>query len=195
MDIDIDLPTSFSFDKLFPEWTKASIFDKEKQILKPHPCGVYPQRISRDPVTNLSAIPYDTAEDEFGFIKIDFLHLSIYDFFSSREEIKELLEIEPEWNLLKVPSVVAKLFQLSKHYETVSKIKPKTIEELADVLALIRPGKKDLIGLYLKDRESCRKILYSKTSDDEYSFKKSHSISYAMVIQLKIHLISAGIIV
>lgn len=190
-DIDIDLQTSFRPETLFPEWVKACIFDMKTQTIKPHPCGVYPQNIPKDPVTGLCAIPYDAAE-KIGYTKLDFLHLSIYDYFQSREEILELMEKEPDWNLLLSPSVVSKLFQLSNHFETVSKIKPRSTEELADVLALIRPGKKSLIGLYLKDRDSCRRMLYAKGEGDEYSFKKSHAISYAFVIQLQLHLISLG---
>lgn len=191
MDIDIDLQTSFKPEAVFPEWVRASIFDAKNNTTKPHPCGVYPQRIPRDPITKLCAIPYDRAE-ELGYTKLDFLHLSIYDHFSSREEILELMELEPDWNLLLAPSVVTQLFQLSNHFETVSKIKPRSIEELADVLALIRPGKRSLIGLYSKDKESCRRMLYARDDSDEYSFKKSHAISYAMVIQLQLHLINLG---
>lgn len=190
-DIDIDLPTSFKPETVFPAWPRACVYDSSARSVKPHPCGVYPQKIAIDPTTKLSAIPYDLAE-ELGYIKLDFLHSSIYDYFSSRKEILELLELEPDWNLLLSPSVVSKLFQLSNHFETVSKIKPKSTEELADVLALIRPGKKSLIGLYTKDRDSCRRTLYAKSEGDEYSFKKSHAISYALVIQLQLHLISLG---
>ena len=190
-DIDIDLPTNFKPEKVFPNWVKAVVYDADNKSVKPHPCGVYPQKIARDPSTGLSAIPYNLAE-ELGYIKLDFLHLSIYDHFSSRKEILELLEMEPDWNLLLSPSIVSKLFQLANHFETVSKIKPRSTEELADVLALIRPGKKSLIGLYIKDKVACRRMLYAKSEGDEYSFKKSHAISYALVIQLQLHLISLG---
>jgi DNA polymerase III alpha subunit len=190
-DIDIDLPTSFKFEQIFPNWVKASIYDAAAKSFKPHPCGVYPQKIARDPSSKLCAIPYNIAE-ELGYIKLDFLHLAIYNYFSSREEIKALLDEEPDWNLMLAPSVVQKLFQLSNHFETVSKLKPKSTEDLADVLALIRPGKKSLIGLYLKDKESCRRLLYAKSENDEFSFKKSHAISYALVIQLQLHLINLG---
>lgn len=190
-DIDIDLPTSFKPESIFPTWSKASIYDANNQSVKPHPCGVYPQKMAKDPISRLAAIPYNIAE-ELGYIKLDFLHLAIYDKFSSRQEIVELLELEPDWTLMMAPSVVSKLFQLANHFETVSKIKPKSTEELADVIALIRPGKKSLIGLYLKDRESCRRLLYAKGDSEEFSFKKSHAISYALVIQLQLHLIGLG---
>lgn len=188
-DIDIDLQTSFDPKSLFP-WTKASIVKNED--LAPHPCGVYPQNIPVDPVTGLAAIPYKEAE-QLGFMKIDFLHLGVYDNFQSREEIEELLELEPDWNLLLIPSEQKKLFQLSNHGDILTEVKPKSIEELADVLALIRPGKKKLVKLYKAQRDACRRILYAK-DESGYSFKKSHAIAYSMVIVLQLHLISVGIL-
>ncbi len=160
--------------------------------LQPHPCGFHPQAIPQDPVTKLSAIPYEQAE-ELGYAKIDFLHLGVYDHFQSKDEIDQLLEIAPDWGLLTIPSEQKKLFQLSKHGEILTAVKPKSIEELADVLALIRPGKKQLVKLYNAQREATRRILYAK-DEKGYSFKKSHALAYAMVIVLQLHLISAGVI-
>jgi len=189
-DVDIDLPTSFKAEKLFPTFTKASMVKGEQ--LMPHSCGYYAQNIPQDIVTGLAAIPYQQAE-ELGYLKIDFLHLHVYNYFESREEIDLLLELEPDWGLLTVPSEQVKLFQLSKHGDILSAVKPKSIEELADVLALIRPGKKQLLKLYQAQRESTRRILYAK-DEQGYSFKKSHAICYAMVIVLQLHLISTGIL-
>lgn len=189
-DIDIDLPPSFDPLKVFPEWVKASMVQNE--VLRPHPCGVYPQTIPKDKVTGLAAIPYETAED-VGYFKLDFLHLSVYQHFESREEILQLLEIEPDWTLLQVPSVVEKLFQLSKHLELLRKVKPKSLEDIADALALIRPGKMELLPLYLNDKIKARGLLYQKGADG-YSFKRSHSLSYAMVVVLQLHLIDAKLL-
>lgn len=189
MDVDIDLQTSFKPKKIFP-WVRASIVKNEDLV--PHPCGVYPQNIPVDPITELAAIPYDKAE-QLGYYKIDFLHLNVYDHFNSREEIEQLLEVEPPWALMLVPDNQRKLFQLSKHGDVIDAVKPKSIEELADVLALIRPGKKNLVKLYLAQRDACRRILYAK-DETGYSFKKSHAIAYAMVIVLQLHLISVGVI-
>jgi DNA polymerase III alpha subunit len=190
-DIDIDFRTDFNPRSLFP-WTKASIVRNEE--LASHAGnsqgGMYPQRIPVDPVSRLSAIPYEDAE-KLGYFKIDFLHLGVYDHFESREEIDALLEVEPDWGLLLVPQEQKKLFQLAKHGEILNEVKPKSIEELADVCALIRPGKKQLVKLYNKQRESTRRILYVK-DENGYSFKKSHAVAYAMVIVLQLHLISAG---
>jgi len=187
-DVDIDTPTKFNARDIFP-WNKASIIKDEK--ITPHPCGFYPQNIPLDALSNLSAIPYEQAE-ELGYFKVDFLHLSIYDYFQSRDEIIELLKIEPNWNLLLDKNNVSKLFQLSKHYDLLIKLKPSCIEDLADAIALIRPGKYNLVPLYLKQKEVIKSILYEQS--DEFSFKRSHAIAYAHVIVLQLHLIDLGIL-
>jgi len=188
-DIDIDFPTSFKPEEVFP-WTRASRV--HNGYLVAHTVGVYPQNIPQDVVTKLSAIPYEEAE-ELGYTKVDMLHLSVYDYFQTREEITELLKLEPDWGLLLIPSEQQKLFQLSKHGEVLDEVKPKSIEELADVLALIRPGKRQLAKLYKVDRAGTRRILYAK-DESGYSFKKSHAIAYAMVIVLQLHLIATGVL-
>lgn len=143
-----------------------------------------------DPVTGLAAVPYDQAED-FGYLKVDFLHLSVYQHFKSRSEIEELVKKEPDWKLLLLPSVQEKLFQLSKHGEIISDLKPSSIMEIADIMALIRPGKRNYLGLYKKDRVMARRILYAK-DESGYSFKKSHALAYSYVVQLQLHLIEQG---
>ena len=190
MDIDIDVISSFSSKEIFPESVNASIFRDGK--LTQHPCGVYFQDIPKDPLTGLSAIPYNSAED-FGCFKIDFLHVHVYDNFKSREEIHELLKYEPDWDLLQIPSVVSKLFQLSKHYEIISQVKPRSVLEVADCLSLIRPGKRFMLKKYLENPIKIRKELY-KIDDGEFIFKKSHACSYALIIVLQLHLIKFGII-
>jgi DNA polymerase III alpha subunit len=163
------------------------------QLVK-HQVGVYFQDIPKDPITNLSAIPYKEAE-ELGFIKIDMLHLHVLDYFENKQEIRVLLRKEPDWKLLRDPEIVGQLFQIKKHFDLINKIKPKTIQELADAIALIRPGKRNLLDVYLKDRNTVRdKLLYIKPLDDSNYFKRSHAISYALVIVLQLHLVKNGIL-
>jgi DNA polymerase III alpha subunit len=187
MDVDIDVTPTFKPELLFP-WTRASVAREGK--LTPHPCGVYPQAIAIDPITKLSAIPYEVAE-ELGYLKIDFLHLNVYQHFTSRAEIEKLVHTEPDWTLLELPSNHEKLFQLANHGELLMKLKPRSVLELADVLALIRPGKKQLVPLYLKDNKVARALLWAR-NDDGYSFKKSHALGYAYVVILQLHLIEQG---
>ena len=96
-DIDIDCKTSFNPNTLFTKPVPPSMI--KKGMLSKHPCGQYFQNISKDPVTNLAAIPYEDAE-QFGYFKIDFLHLSHLDPFKDKQEIRDLIKKEPDWDLL-----------------------------------------------------------------------------------------------
>ena len=161
--------------------------------MSPHPCGLYFQNVPTDPLTGLSAIPYETAE-QLGCFKIDFLHIHVYDHFNSRDEIIELLKHDPDWELLKIPSVIQQLFQISKHFELLTQVKPRSIIELADFLALIRPQKRYLLKYYLEDRNQTREFLYKREPGSEgYAFKKAHAVAYALVIVLQLHLIKGGV--
>lgn len=190
MDIDIDCASNVDPTKIFPGSVRASIFKDGK--LTPHPCGVYFQDVPKDPITDLAAAPYELAED-LGCFKIDFLHLHVYDHFSSRDEIKELLKYDPDWDLLKIPSVVEQLFQLSKHFDIIQQIKPRSVIELADCLALIRPQKRFILKYYLQDPVRYRAELYKQEEGGGYGFKKAHAIAYALVVVLQLHLIQGGV--
>lgn len=188
MDIDVDVTPSFRPEKHFPSWVRACVLKDEK--LTAHPCGVYPQAMAKDPLTGLAAIPYEDAE-ELGYLKVDFLHLNVYQHFTTRKEIDDLLKVSPDWTLLQLPSTWPKLFQLSKHGELLADLKPQSILDLADIMALIRPGKKNLVGLYKKEKDACRRMLYAQ-DESGYTFKKSHALAYGYVVWLQLHLIAQG---
>lgn len=191
MDIDIDTPTAFDPASLFKEAIAASMV-RNGELVK-HPCGHYFQNISVDPETNLAAIPYEEAEN-LGYFKIDFLHLSILDFVESKQQLRTLIHKEPNWDLLCDKKVVSKLFQLHRHYDIISKIKPRSVNELADVIALIRPNKRHLLTDYLQDRVKVSPLLYRQKDDDKSSFKRSHAIAYALTVVLQLHLIEQNLL-
>jgi len=191
MDVDIDLKTDFDPLDYFPMAVRASMV-KDNDLAK-HPAGAYFQQIYKDKITGLAAIPYEEAE-ALGYFKIDFLHLSILNYFESKDEIRHLLKIEPDWSLLESAAVVGKLFQLHKHYDLVSQVKPKSVEEIADCIALIRPGKRKLMTSYLRNKKKTREFLYRREENEQYSFKKSHAIAYALTIVLQLHLIRGRIL-
>lgn len=188
MDIDVDTSPTFDPTVLFP-WARAAVVRDGSYTQ--HPCGVYPQTIPIDPITKLAAIPYDAAE-ELGYLKIDFLHLNVYQLFKDRAEIDDLLTKDPDWTLLQVPSNHFKLFQLSNHGELLLKLKPSSIEDMADVMALIRPGKRQLVPLYQKSKDLARPLIWKKDDQGGYAFKKSHALSYSYVLWLQLHLIEQG---
>jgi DNA polymerase III alpha subunit len=69
-------------------------------------------------------------------------------------------------------------------------MKPKTIEQLAAVLAMIRPAKRYLIG---QDWNKVLDEVWVKPAGDEYYFKKAHAVAYAHVIVVQMNLICEGI--
>jgi len=192
MDIDIDFKTNFDPLDYFKDAVRASRVENGE--LRKHPAGAYLQTIPKDPITELAAIPFKEAE-ELGYFKIDFLHISLLDDFESKEEIRALLKLEPDWSILDEQKNVEKLFQIGRQFDVVQKIKPKSIEDLCDVIAIFRPGKKHLLQHYNANKEFIRKELFKTPDDpDKYYFKKSHSLAYAMNIVLQMHLIKAGIL-
>lgn len=190
MDIDIDLKTNFKPQHHFEDVVIASRVHNGQLVN--HPCGAYFQNIPTDPVTSLAAIPYKEAE-ELGYFKVDFLHLGLLDYFENKTEIRSLLKKEPKWGLLLKSDVVEKLFQLNNSGDILRKLQPKSIQELADCIAIIRPGKMHLLDDYIADKESARKELY-KIEKKSYAYKKGHAIAYAMNVVLQLHLIDAGVL-
>lgn len=188
-DVDIDVSDTFDANKIFGTFTRAS--QLKNGDLVPHNVGYYFQQIPTDPWhPGISAIPYNWAEEQ-GFQKIDFLHLSFLDVFTDKEQLRKLAKKEPRWELLDHHINVTKLFHIGNHYDIVSRVRPRSIDDLADVVALIRPGKRNLLERYLSEKEYVRSFLYKKT--DQYYFKRSHAIGYAHVIVVQLHLLASGI--
>ena len=73
------------------------------------------------------------------------LNVNIYKNVKSEKELVELMIQEPDWDMLNDKTTVDKLFHLNGHFNIVSKLKPKSIEQLAAVLAIIRPAKRYLM--------------------------------------------------
>jgi hypothetical protein len=119
--------------------------------------------------------------------KIDCLNVNIYKEVKSEQELVELMIQEPDWDMLKDPKIVENLFHLNGHYNIVSKLEPKTIEQLAAVLAIIRPAKRQLM---YKDWIDITKEVWTKPTDGSYFFKKSHAVAYAQAIVVQMNLIS-----
>lgn len=183
MDIDIDVTKNFKPEQIFKIVRASNIVDNE---LKPHASGVYFQNMQKDPITNLAAIPYDESE-EFGYTKFDFLHLDMLSVFKSKEQMRELLEKEPNWKLLEDRNFVEnnKLFQLAKQFNVLYKVKPKSIVELADVLMLIRSNKIVLIDKYIRNKKAVRPELYTRRVAKD--LRRSHAVAYALLVVLHMH--------
>ncbi len=152
---------------------------------KKHNTGVYVTEIPHNPVDNISTIDYKEAEDR-GYFKIDFLNVSIYKDITSEEHLTRLMETEPVWELLQHEQFVNQLFHLNGHGAILKKTCPTSVEELAAVLAMIRPAKRHLIG---KSWTTIMKEVWTKPQNDEYYFKKAHAISYAVAVVVHMNLL------
>lgn len=186
MDIDIDTPTTFDPTEIFPNVVPASIINAGK--FKKHPAGVYFQQVPVEPTQKIAALPYNIAP-HFDIFKVDFLHLSLLDVFESKQQIRELMSKEPDWQMLQDEDVVAELFQLKNHFDVLHYIQPRSVQELADCVALIRPGKRHLMDQYKTNPERARKELYQQPLP-KGCFKKAHAIAYAFNIILQMHMFS-----
>ena len=80
--------------------------------------------------------------------------------------------------------IVEQLFHIGNHFEIIKQHPPKSVEQLAMILAMIRPGKRYLVG---NTWEVIEKEVWEKT--DDYFFKKSHAIGYALVIIVQLNLL------
>lgn len=181
---DIDIDTASTTDKSL-YGIPAMIYNVEQERISPHPSGVYLENVPVDQKTHLCSFDYKYG-DEKGFMKVDILHNSVYDSFKSKEEVLTASEGDIDWSILDDRNIVESLPHIAKHYETIQKVKPKSVEDLADVLALIRPGKISLLESYLKNKKQARRNLYKRPSTGMY-FKKSHAISYALMIKTLIY--------
>ena len=156
---------------------------------KKHNTGVYCTPIPYNPVNNLSNVDYKEAEDR-GYFKLDFLNVSIYKDVRDEEHLKTLMETEPLWDLLEQDDFSSLLFHVNGHGSILRQMKPKSILQLAAVLAMIRPAKRYLIG---KDWDSVMTEVWTKPEDGEYYFKKAHAVAYAMAVAVQMNLICESI--
>ena len=90
------------------------------------------------------------------------------------------------WELCKHQDIVEQLFDIYIHWEIVKQHTPTSVDQLAMILAMIRPGKRHLVGKTWQEIEA---NVWIKPSDDTYFFKKSHSYGYAIAIVAQLNLI------
>ena len=181
-DIDIDFINREQALKLFTH-TPASRLDNGK-IVK-HNTGVYLHEVPVDPISGLCAVPYDKADAE-GYFKIDFLNVGIYKGVRDEDHLVYLMNQEPLWDLLLDDEFTNNLFHVNGHGNILRQMKPDSIEKLAAVLAVIRPAKRSLIG---KEWSAVLADVWTKPTNNEYYFKKSHAIAYAHAIVVQMNLI------
>ena len=182
MDIDIDFLDREQALTLFKH-VRASRIDDNKLVK--HNTGVYLHEVPVNAVENLCAVPYEEAEEK-NYFKIDFLNVGIYKGVKDEAHLVQLMETEPLWDLLQDEEFIQNLFHVNGHGSILRQSKPESIEQLAAVLAMIRPAKRYLIG---KDWTTVMTEVWKKPENDEYFFKKSHATAYAVAVVVQMNLI------
>ena len=184
-DVDIDVVDRDKVLKLF-EHIPATIMKEDK--IEKHKTGVYFHKIPKNPITGHASLDYKKAEDR-GYFKIDCLNVSIYKDIKDEEQLVELMIKEPDWRILNEKCYVDELFHLNGHFNIVSKLKPQSIEQLAAVLAIIRPAKRHLLN---KSWDEIMKDVWVRPTAGSYFFKKSHAVAYAQAIVVQMNLMLIG---
>ena len=158
---------------------------KDNGTFKKHNTGVYCHSIPYNPLTDTASIDYKIAEDR-GYFKIDFLNVGVYRNVRDEAHLIKLMETEPLWDLLLEDDFTEKLFHVNGHGSILREMKPRSVEQLAAVLAVIRPAKRHLIG---KDWTTVMSEVWVKPQSDEYFFKHAHAVAYAAAIVVQMNLI------
>jgi hypothetical protein len=155
--------------------------------IKTHNSGVYITDIPLDPLNNCAALDFKEAEDR-GYFKIDLLNMSVYEQVRDEAHLLELTK-EPDWSLLQNREFVEKLVHISSHFDTMRKMPEPvdSIPRMAMLLAIIRPAKRHLIGKTWKDVAT---DIWTKPTNGDYFFKRSHAVSYAMLVGVHMNLIA-----
>lgn len=182
-DIDIDFyDRQLVLDKF--KHRKAMRIDNDRGIVS-HNTGVYFHEIPSWPDQNLATIEYKDAERR-GYFKIDFLNVNIYKGVRNEEHLIQLMTTEPLWDLLEQDDFTDLLFHINGYGNILRQMKPTTVEQLAILLALIRPAKRYLLG---KTWTEIGPEIWMKPENGEYYFKKSHATAYAVAIVVQMNLI------
>ena len=153
--------------------------------VRKHNSGVYVTNIPVDPINNCSAIDYREAEDR-GYFKIDFLNQSVYELIQDQTHYDRMLAQEPNWSLLLDKQFCEQVVHIGNYHDLVWDMRPDSIPRMAAFIAIIRPGKAHL-------QRQPWEIVFSSVWDGDdskgFTFKKSHSISYARLVALHINLL------
>ena len=184
-DIDIDFGDRTRALELL-KTTPASILRDGKLIR--HNTGVYATDIPVDPFMGVASIDYESAEDR-GYMKLDFLNVSLYTQIKSESHLLELMAQEPEWDRLYDPVFCEQLIHIGNHYKTLIKMPEacNSIPRMAMLLSVIRPAKRHLIG---KTWKEVAETVWESDPNGGYGFKKAHGVAYAHLVVVNMNLLS-----
>ena len=156
-----------------------------------HNSGVYVTDIPHDPINGCAAIDYEQAEQR-GYFKIDFLNMNVYKLVKSTEHYQEMLAAAPPWDRLWQDANWSKqLVHVGNYTDLLKNMRPTTIPQMAAFISIIRPGKAHLQNQSWKDVFA---TVWDGNDSQGYTFKKSHSLSYAMLVVLHMNLLNQDVV-
>lgn len=182
-DIDIDFADRTKILELIQHIPARQMHDG---TARRHNSGIYVTSIPFDPLNECAAIDYEEAEKR-GYFKIDFLNMSVYRGIQDPAHYRWLLEQPIPWQRLwEDPEWASQLVHVGNYTSLLSLMKPDSIPRMAAFISIIRPGK-----AHLQNRPWAEVFESVWDGDDSrgFVFKKSHSISYAMLVALHMRLI------
>ena len=183
-DIDIDFADRNQLLELIQHTPARQLHQGQ---VRRHNSGVYVTNIPQDPVNQCAAVDYKVAE-ELGYFKIDLLNMSVYQLITSPEHYATTVAQEPEWSRLWTDTEWTKqLVHVGNYTDLLKEMQPDSIPRMAAFISIIRPGKAHL------QRQPWNTVFETVWDGDEsqgYTFKKSHSISYAMLVALHMNLLT-----
>jgi len=183
-DIDIDLADRNQLLQLINAVPARQMHQGQ---VRRHNSGVYVTDIPYDPVHECASIDYEAAED-LGYFKIDLLNMSVYQLIKSSEHYKEMLDATPPWERLWTdPEWAKQLVHVGNYTELLKTMKPDSIPRMAAFIAIIRPGKAHLQN---KSWAEVFESVWDGNDTRGFVFKKSHSLSYAMLVTLHMNLLN-----
>jgi DNA polymerase III alpha subunit len=181
-DIDIDLANRDALLELI-DHTAAAIGTNSGA--RKHATGVYITDIPYDSSRNFASMDYDEAEKR-GYVKLDLLNVNLYNEIKSEEHLIEMMR-EPDWSVLSDRKTVEQIIHINKHYDTMCKMPEPvdSIPRMAMMIAVIRPGKRHLIG---KTWSEVAQTIWLP-SEEGFVFKKAHAIAYGhlVVVSMNLH--------
>jgi len=152
-----------------------------------HNSGVYVTDIPTDPINGCAAIDYEQAEKR-GYFKIDLLNMSVYQLVKSSAHYQEMLAATPPWDRLWQDTAWARqLVHVGNYTDLLKNMRPTTIPQMAAFISIIRPGKAHLQNQPWPDVFAG---VWDGDDSQGYTFKKSHSLSYAMLVALHMNLLN-----
>jgi len=183
-DIDLDLANRDQLLKLIHATPARQLHHGQ---VRRHNSGVYVTDIPYDPINECAAIDYEHAE-QLGYFKIDLLNMSVYQLIKDPEHYQQMLNQDPPWSRLWTDSVWARqLVHVGNYTDLLATMKPDSIPRMAAFISIIRPGK-----AHLQNR-TWSEVFESVWDGDNsrgFIFKKSHAISYAVLVTLHMNLLS-----